>query len=269
MSTYVIGDVQGCYDELQTLLATLKFNPQRDAVWFVGDLINRGPKNLETIRFIRDLPNSRVVLGNHDLHFLAVASGVQKPSPSDTLEDLLEAPDLADIIEWLRHLPLLHYDPSHNVIMVHAGLPPNWTLKTCLARALEVENKLTGPDYKEFLAGMYGNQPDIWTDDLAGMPRLRIITNYFTRLRYCNAVGKLELLHKTDAAPSGYAPWFTFPRAKPILPIVFGHWAALDGVTDVDTAIALDTGCVWGRRLTAMCIEDGRVTSVPAQHNAA
>jgi bis(5'-nucleosyl)-tetraphosphatase (symmetrical) len=266
MSTYVIGDVQGCYDELQTLLATLKFNPQRDAAWFVGDLINRGPKNLETIRFIRDLPNSRVVLGNHDLHFLAIASGVQTQSSSDTLNDLLEAPDLHDIIEWLRHLPLLHYDAARNVVMVHAGLPPNWTLQTCLARALEVQQALSGSDYKNYLASMYGNKPDMWTDDLTGMPRLRIITNYFTRLRYCNAKGKLELLHKTDTAPNGYAPWFAFPRPAPTLPIVFGHWAALDGVTTVDTAIALDTGCVWGRSMTAMCLEDRKITSVPAQH---
>jgi bis(5'-nucleosyl)-tetraphosphatase (symmetrical) len=269
MSIYVVGDVQGCYDELQMLLAALKFDRQRDAAWFVGDLINRGPKNLETIRFIRDLPNSRVVLGNHDLHFLAVASGVQTPSPSDTLKDLLEAPDLGDIIEWLRHLPLLHYDPAYNVIMVHAGLPPNWNVNDCLARAREVENTLEGPGYKEFLASMYGNQPDVWKDDLTGMPRLRIITNYFTRLRYCNAAGKLELLHKINTAPSGYAPWFTFPRPKPDLPIVFGHWAAIDGVTGVDKAIALDTGCVWGRRLTAMCLDDGKITSVAARHSTA
>lgn len=265
MSTYVIGDVQGCYDELQTLLANLKFNPQHDAVWFVGDLINRGPKNLETIRFIQGLPNSCVVLGNHDLHFLAVASGAQTASPSDTLNDLLEAPDLPDIIDWLRHLPILHYDAAYNVVMVHAGLPPQWNLQTCLARALEIQQALTGPDYRNYLASMYGNQPDTWSDDLTGNPRLRIITNYFTRLRYCNAEGKLELLHKTDTAPSGYAPWFTFPRPEIALPILFGHWAALDGVTGVNTAIALDTGCVWGRSLTAMCLEDGTITSVPAQ----
>jgi bis(5'-nucleosyl)-tetraphosphatase (symmetrical) len=265
MSTYVIGDVQGCYDELQTLLASLAFNAQHDAVWFVGDLINRGPKNLETIEFIRDLPNTRVVLGNHDLHFLAVASGVQTASRSDTFDDLLTAPDLNGIIEWLRHRPLLHYDAAYNCIMVHAGLPPGWDLKTCLSRALEVQQALTGLDYKDYLACMYGNQPDVWSDDLTGMPRLRIITNYFTRLRYCTAAGKLELLHKTDTAPTGYAPWFTFPRPQPTLPVVFGHWAALDGVTGVDTAIALDTGCAWGGSLTAICLDDGQVTSVPAQ----
>jgi bis(5'-nucleosyl)-tetraphosphatase (symmetrical) len=268
MSTYVIGDVQGCYDELQTLLASLAFDPQRDAVWFVGDLINRGPKNLETIRFIRGLPNTRIVLGNHDLHFLAVATGVQKASRSDTLEDLLAAPDIDDIIRWLRHLPLLHHDPAHNCIMVHAGLPPMWNIETCLARALEVQQALQGPNYIDFLTGMYGNQPDVWADELKGIARLRVITNYFTRLRYCTAEGRLELMHKTDTAPAGYAPWFTFPRPAPSLPIVFGHWAALDGITHVDTAIALDTGCVWGRSLTAMRLEDGKMTAVAAQRRA-
>jgi bis(5'-nucleosyl)-tetraphosphatase (symmetrical) len=265
LSTYVIGDVQGCYQELQALLAAVRFDPEVDAAWFVGDLINRGPDNLATLQLIRSLPHSQVVLGNHDLHFLAVAAGCQTAKKGDTLSDLLTTPELPQIIDWLRQQPLLHYVPDLHCAMVHAGVPPIWSLTTALARADEVQRVLRGPDYIAFLSEMYGNEPSTWTDDLAGVARLRLITNYFTRMRYCSRQGDLELQHKTDIAPTGYAPWFSYPPRDPTLQILFGHWAAINGETDSSWAKALDTGCVWGRTLTALCLEDGRRTQVPAQ----
>ena len=261
----MIGDVQGCFDELTDLLKKVGFEPEKDSAWFLGDLINRGQKNLEVINLIRELPNTKMVLGNHDLHFLAVAVGSQTASPSDTLDDLLGSADLPAIIDWLRYQPLLHFDAANACLLVHAGLPPIWDIETSLARAKEVQAALIGPDFVDFLAQMYGNQPDIWSDELTGMSRLRVITNYFTRLRYCTAAGELELVHKTDAAPAGFAPWFSFPRADPTTRILFGHWAALNGKTGLDSAIALDTGCVWGRSLTAMRLDDGKIISVPAR----
>ena len=265
MSTYIIGDVQGCYQELQALLAAVRFDPEVDAAWFVGDLVNRGPDNLATLRLIRSLPHSRVVLGNHDLHFLAVASGCQTAKAGDTLGDLLTAPELTDIVDWLRHQPLLHYAPDWHCAIVHAGLPPIWSLATAQARAEEVQRVLRGPNYVRFLARMYGNEPSTWSEDLVGMALLRLITNYFTRLRYCTPMGDLELLHKTDVAPPGYAPWFSYPPQDPTLRIVFGHWAAINGETNNSWAMALDTGCVWGRRLTALCLDNGCRTQVPAK----
>jgi len=265
LSIYVIGDVQGCFDELTDLLNKVKFKPQQDSAWFLGDLINRGPKNLEVINFIRQLPNTQVVLGNHDLHFLAVAVGSQTASPGDTFDDLLSSVDLAGIIDWLRHQPLLYVDPANRCVLVHAGLPPIWDVQTCLDRAQEIQAALTGPDFVDFLAQMYGNEPHVWSDALTGPPRLRLITNYFTRLRYCTAAGELELQHKTEQAPAGFAPWFSFPRSDPSIKILFGHWAALNGETGLDSAVALDTGCVWGRSLTALRLDDGKITAVPAR----
>ncbi len=266
MATYIIGDIQGCYAEFCDLLRKCSFQPGEDRLWLVGDLVNRGPDNLAVINHLMQLPDVQVVLGNHDLHFLAVASGVRKASRSDTLSDLLDAENLAKIIDWLRKWPLLHYDDANKIAMVHAGIPHIWTLEDGLRYASEVEQVLRGNDYQAFLEAMYGNQPDTWHENLQGLDRLRLITNYFTRLRFCKVNGQLELTAKTDIAPEGYSPWFSFKRrAEPPFQIVFGHWAALEGKTGKRRAIALDTGCVWGRTLTALRLEDQTYFSVPAR----
>ena len=265
MSTYVFGDIQGCFDELQTLLDDVQYDASRDRLWFVGDLINRGSKNLETLNFIIAQENAVVVLGNHDLHFLACATGNKQPTRKDTFSDVLASPDLPAIIKWLRCKPLIHHEPDLGFTMVHAGLPPHWNIDLCLKRSAEVERCLQGDDYDSFFQHMYGNDPDSWSDTLSGMPRLRMITNYFTRMRFATAEGQLELTHKTTKQPDGYSPWFNFFPASSSTKLLFGHWAALEGVTGNASAIALDTGCVWGRHLTALRLEDQRFFSTPAQ----
>lgn len=264
MSTYVFGDIQGCFDEFMSLLERINFNSGRDRLWFVGDLVNRGPKNLQTIDFIMGLPDTVIVLGNHDLHFLSVATGNSAPKRQDTLDDLLISPSLDAIVTWLRQQPLVYHDHEFDVTMVHAGLPSIWDIGTSLERAAEVSGTLQSKDFNTFLEAMYGNDPARWTDRLVGMDRLRAITNYFTRMRFCQADGTLDLDSKTDIAPVGFAPWFSFPGPALSRPIYFGHWAAIEGITTDPNAIALDTGCVWGRTLTAIRIEDGKRFSVPA-----
>lgn len=263
MSTYIIGDVQGCFEELQKLLDRVDYHSGRDHLWFAGDLINRGPQNVEVLDLILSEPNVKCVLGNHDLHFLAIATDQQKLKRSDTIEDLLNNPRLDQYIDYLRHLPILHYAEAENLAMVHAGIPPQMGIKTCMALASEVETILQSEQYPAFLKAMYGNEPSAWNNQLAGMDRLRMITNYLTRMRYCTREGELELTHKADIQPDGFAPWFTFERSDQ-LQVVFGHWAALNGRTGVDFAIPLDTGCVWGRELTAMRLEDKTFFSVGA-----
>lgn len=263
MATYAIGDIQGCYAELRALLGELNFNEAKDTLWLVGDLVNRGPGNVETLDYLMALPNLVTVLGNHDLHFLAVARTERSPSRSDTLDDLLNSPGCNDIIDWLRMQPLMHVDTDSGFVMVHAGIPPIWDLATARKRAGEVEAVLQGDEYTAFLQEMYGNEPATWQDDLAGIARLRLITNYFTRMRFCTSTGDLELLSKTEVQPEGYAPWFTFPRqdSQPYK-LLFGHWAAIAGETNDADTIGLDTGCVWGRALTALCLETGETVSV-------
>ncbi len=262
MATYAIGDIQGCLEPLQCLLAEIKFNPRHDKLWLAGDLINRGPDTLATLRFLYRLRDSvTIVLGNHDLHFIAVYYGLRKLGKSDTLDELLRAPDCADLVYWLRQQKLVHCDPALNFTMVHAGIPPQWDLAEALARSREVENVLQSDKIEHFLAGMYGNLPSRWSDDLAGVDRLRLITNYFTRMRFCSAEGELELQTKesADAAPIGFAPWFSFSARKTrTQKIIFGHWAALEGHTNTKNVYALDTGCVWGGSLTALRLEDER-----------
>lgn len=261
MATYAIGDIQGCFEPLQCLLQTLRFNPAQDTLWLAGDVINRGPDNLSTLRYLYSIRDSVVmVLGNHDLHLLAVYQGLRKQSKSDTLNDILQAPDAPELLHWLRGQPLMHYSESLGYSMVHAGIPPMWTLTQALAYAREVETCLRGPDCTAFLAGMYGNQPLQWHESLQGIERLRLITNYFTRMRFCTAEGELELATKESAAgaPLGYSPWFSVASRKTRNDrVLFGHWAALEGKTQVANAIALDTGCVWGGYLTALCLETG------------
>jgi bis(5'-nucleosyl)-tetraphosphatase (symmetrical) len=261
MATWAIGDVQGCNAPLQSLLANCAFNPETDRLWFVGDLVNRGPDSLGVLRFVMGLGERAVtVLGNHDLHLLAVAAGVRKASRKDTLLDVLEAPDSEDILHWLRHRPLAYRESGLPHLMVHAGVPPPWSAEYTLARAGEVETALRGPQWADFLGHMYGDHPDIWSEALEGFERLRVITNYLTRMRFCTAEGQLDIDNKggPDSANRGFAPWFSHPgRAAASTPIVFGHWAALEGKADTAHVHALDTGCVWGSRLRAMRLEDG------------
>ncbi|MBT4160853.1 MAG: symmetrical bis(5'-nucleosyl)-tetraphosphatase [Gammaproteobacteria bacterium] len=264
MSTYVFGDIQGCYTELNLLLEQVHYDSTTDHLWFVGDLINRGPNNVEVLDLIIGLPNTVCVLGNHDLHFLAVALGQQREMRSDTIADLLASPNLADYIEYLRWQPLIHHVPSRDLVMVHAGLPPQLDINTCVSLAAEVESVLRSENYTDFLTAMYGNEPDTWDDSLKGMDRLRHITNFLTRIRYCTAKGKLELTHKADVQPEGFAPWFSFPRPDSVH-VLFGHWAALEGRASTDFVTALDTGCVWGRELMAIRLEDRKFFTEPAQ----
>lgn len=254
MSVYAIGDVQGCYDEMRYLLDRVRFDPAGDRLWLVGDLVNKGPKSLATLRFVKELGDRAItVLGNHDLHFLAIAHGIRKPVARDTLKALLKAPDLGELIDWLRTRPLLHHDATRNYTMVHAGLVPQWTIEQALSLAREAERKLAGKRYVKYLTKMYGDQPDRWRDGLEGYARFRVIINVFTRLRYCTANGAMEFAHKENVVPRGFKPWFKHSRPNQAnLRILFGHWASLNGETGVDNAIGLDTGCCWGRELTLM-----------------
>ena len=260
MSTYAIGDIQGCYDALRRLLEELKFDPARDALWLVGDLVNRGPQSLETLRFVRDLGAAAItVLGNHDLHLLVVAAGVRKPHRGDTLDALLRAPDRDELLDWLRKQKMMHADAGY--AMVHAGLLPQWSIERALALAREAEAALQGEGYGDLLHNMYGNEPARWRDDLTGYDRLRVIINAMTRLRLCDAQGRMEFGHKTAPSdgPAGYMPWFEVPhRASAGTPVICGHWAAL-GLSLSADVLAIDTGCVWGRTLTALRLEDRRV----------
>ena len=259
MSTYAIGDVQGCYDELRRLLERIAFDPAVDTLWMVGDLVNRGAQSLETLRFVRSLGSSAVtVLGNHDLHLLVVAAGVRKAHRGDTIDDILEAPDREELLQWLRGRKLMHAGGGY--ALVHAGLLPQWTLAQALELAGEVEAALQGPDHPRLLQHMYGNTPDAWDARLTGYDRLRVVINAMTRLRLCDAKGVMEFSHKgATGLPPGYMPWFDVPgRASADTAIVCGHWAAL-GLTLRHDLIAIDTGCVWGRDLTALRLEDRRL----------
>lgn len=262
MTLYAVGDVQGCLAPLQCLLKQADFSPSRDQLWLAGDLVNRGPQSLETLRFVRDLGSSgTAVLGNHDLHLLAVAHNVERLKKSDTLTPILEAADRADLIDWLRQQKLVHHDPERNLTMVHAGIPPQWTVKKALKRAQEVESVLQNDtELLPYLDGMYGNYPAKWDKELQGIERLRLITNYFTRMRFCKADGTLELQSKEglDQAPQGFAPWFSHPERKTRgQTLIFGHWAALEGQCTEPDVHALDTGCVWGNALTLMNMTTG------------
>ncbi len=252
MAVYAIGDVQGCYEQLQALLERVAFDPTRDRLWFAGDLVNRGPHSLETLRLARSL-DAVCVLGNHDLHLLAAACHPRSLKTKDTLGQVLEAPDAEALLDWLRRRPLLHHDEALGYALIHAGLPPQWDLETARACAAEVEAVLRGDEHGEFFAQMYGNQPDIWSPSLTGMDRLRFITNCFTRLRFCDAEGRLALDQKgpPGSQPAELRPWFAWPqRRSRDTRILFGHWSTL-GAYDGDRVHALDTGCLWGGKLTA------------------
>lgn len=260
MATYVIGDVQGCFDELRSLLDAIPFKSDRDRLWFVGDLINRGPKSLETLRFVRELGDQAdTVLGNHDLHLLAIYYGGHRMLKADTFEDVLGARDCETLTDWLRHLPLL-VETSEDV-MTHAGIPHVWNLGTTRRLAVEVEQAIRGSAYVNFFERMYGNEPASWHDTVTGMDRLRVITNYLTRMRFVRADGTMEFKHNGPAreAPEGFRPWFEYDtQVDKELTIYFGHWASLDGRTGMKSILATDSGCVWGRGLTAIRLSDRR-----------
>jgi bis(5'-nucleosyl)-tetraphosphatase (symmetrical) len=265
MSTYVVGDLQGCLQPLECLLQAVDFTPGQDVLWSAGDLVNRGPQSLQTLRFLYNMQQDLVVvLGNHDLHLLAIAAGMRKASHSDTLDEILDAPDREELLGWLAQQPLVHHQQGHT--LVHAGIPPQWTLLQAISYAREVEATLRGPDRVEFLGNMYGNEPARWSEDLTGMTRLRVITNYLTRIRYCTSDGTLDLKNKgapgsTIQGEETVSPWFSHAGRKTAgNRILFGHWASLGGHTDTPGAIALDTGCVWDGALSLYHLESGRWT---------
>jgi bis(5'-nucleosyl)-tetraphosphatase (symmetrical) len=263
MATYAIGDVQGCADELEALLERCGFDAARDRLWFVGDLVNRGPKSLEVLRRVRALGDTAVVvLGNHDLHLVCHAEGFWQRRADDTLDEVLAAPDGAELVAWLRARPMMHLEGRY--AMVHAGLLPQWTLARARELAREVEAALRGPGYREFLANMYGSKPDRWDDALAGNDRLRVIVNAMTRMRFCTAEGVMELREKGKAPPPGFSAWFDARATRDEAAIVCGHWSTL-GLKLTERLIALDSGCVWGGALSAVRLEDRALFQVPCR----
>jgi bis(5'-nucleosyl)-tetraphosphatase (symmetrical) len=266
MAIYAIGDVQGCYDELSRLIDKLKFDPADDELWFVGDLVNRGPRSLDVLRLVASLDKSATVtLGNHDLHLLAVA---ENPEAADTeLVPIISADDAGELLDWLAHQRLAVYRPELNTLMVHAGVERSWDPLQTVKLAREVESALRGKRRVDFLRHMYGRQPDRWSKNLEGMDRLRFITNCLTRIRFCYADGRLEFDHKGPPGqqPNDLIPWFDLPdRATETVRIVYGHWASL-GLLQRSNLLAIDTGCVWGRELTAIRLEGpSRIYSVQA-----
>lgn len=260
MANFAIGDVQGCFDELQALLDRVGFDAQHDRLWFVGDLVNRGPKSLEVLRFVKGLDDRAVVvLGNHDLHLVAQFEGIERTRADDTFRDVLGAPDAKGLVDWLRGRPMMHVEGAW--AMVHAGLLPQWDIARAQALAREVESALRAPDYRDFFAHMYGSKPERWSDGLSGWDRLRVIVNAMTRMRFCTPDGAMEFRASGRDAPAGYQAWFEGRGDEAAL--VFGHWSAL-GLVLRPRLAALDTGCVWGGPLTALRLEDRWVAQVPS-----
>jgi bis(5'-nucleosyl)-tetraphosphatase (symmetrical) len=266
----MIGDVQGCCGSLDTLLAHPSISQEPDAnFWFAGDLVNRGPQSLQTLRRIMSLDDRSIsILGNHDLHLLAMAAGIKKPSKNDNLLDVLTAPDAGDIIDWLRHRPLAHFDHDH--LMVHAGVLPKWDVKKTLSLAHEVEQGLRSQNWKKVFHKMYGDEPTFWKNDHRGSKRLRVIINTLTRLRMCTPKGHMALNIKSspESHHDTLVPWFDLPnRATQDVTIVFGHWSTL-GLKIEPHIICLDTGCVWGGHLTAMRLQDRALIQIPCHQSA-
>lgn len=272
MATYAIGDLQGCYDPLARLLDYLKFSPAEDRLWLVGDLVNRGPQSLEVLRFVKGLGDAAIsVLGNHDLHLVMQAAGYGKTNKEDTLAGILAAPDRDDLLAWLRTLPLCHVEGKW--AMVHAGLLPAWTVAQAQSLSAEATAALGAPDYADFLAHMWGSEPDVWRDDLTGWDRLRVVVNAMTRMRFVWPDGRMEFRAPgakgpPERGPAGCLPWFAVPERKSAdHMIVCGHWSAL-GFRQMDNLLALDSGCLWGGSLTAVRLEDRRVFQMPCGQTA-
>ena len=273
MSAYAIGDVQGCYSELQNLLNEINFDERRDELWFAGDLVNKGPKSLQTLRFIKALGvNAKITLGNHDLHLLAVAKNIQPLLKKDTIQEILAADDVKELIDWLKSRPLLITDDNLNFTMVHAGLPPQWSLENAKEFAKECELILQSEKINKLLAEMYGDTPNIWSDSLQDYAKQRFIINCFTRIRFCNSDGMLDF--DTKVAPgkqsTSLIPWYSLPNRKTKdNKIIFGHWSTVHIGNEKNfkqyNVYPVDTGCLWGGRLTAMRLEDEKVFSVPSE----
>ena len=263
MATYAIGDIQGCFEALEILLRRIAFDPARDRLWFVGDIVNRGPDSLAAMHFVKGLGEKAVtVLGNHDLHLLTVAEEFAKIHRGDTLDEILSAPDREELLAWLRRQKLMHVEAGW--AMVHAGLLPQWSVARAVELAREVEAALAGPNYRDLLQQMYGNEPDTWDERLQGFDRLRVIINAMTRLRLCTPDGRMEFRHKSAPLnlPDGYLPWYAIPnRASAGEPLIFGHWSTL-GLHATDDVVALDSGCLWGNALSALRLEDREIIQV-------
>ncbi|CAN5142442.1 symmetrical bis(5'-nucleosyl)-tetraphosphatase [soil metagenome] len=267
-----IGDLQGCRAPLEQLIDRIEADLPDAKLWFCGDLVNRGPDSLGTLRLVRSLGDRAIsVLGNHDLHLLGVACGQRKLRPGDTLDDILAAPDRDELLDWLRHRPLAHFEAGH--LLVHAGVLPQWTIQQAIAHAREVEARLAGPNWADLLAGLFGHPPVEWHDDLLGIERWRGIVDAFTRIRFCTLDGQLDLRAngRPDEPPAGHRPWFEVPARQTIgTTVVFGHWSALGLMMKTDL-IALDSGCVWGNALTGVGLADApehrRIWQVPCAHS--
>jgi bis(5'-nucleosyl)-tetraphosphatase (symmetrical) len=262
MARYAIGDVQGCFDSLMALLKKINFDAKKDELWFAGDLVNRGPKSLDSLRFIKQLgeaegPSAKVILGNHDLHLLACYYTDRTAKKKDTFSDILNAPDCDELMNWLIQQPLMLWDKQSNFVMTHAGIPHIWTIEKAYLLSQEVSLALQESNLRKFFENMYGNEPRAWSDALSGLTRLRVITNYFTRMRFIKLNGELDFAAKEDldSAPEDFSPWFSFPP-KDASRFIFGHWAALSGETGFgDMFQAIDTGCVWGGDITALNLD--------------
>lgn len=271
MATYLVGDLQGCYDELQLLLEKVQFDPTKDQLYLVGDLVARGDKSLECLRFVKSLGQSaKTVLGNHDLHLISTALGIKRVKPRDRVDAIFNAPDFEELIDWLRHQPLLVHNKQHNFVMVHAGISPDWDLATAKQCANEVENVLRNGDYRHLIENMYQNHPDRWDDNLQGLDRLRYSINVFTRMRFCYWDHRLDFDCKQppESAPEALTPWFNLDN--PLYqntPIVFGHWASLVDTPTPANIYALDTGCVWNNRMTMLRWEDKQYFTQSAVKN--
>ena len=270
MATYAIGDIQGCFNELRELLNQIDFDQQRDKLIFAGDLVNRGPDSLSVLRFVKELGTAAdTVLGNHDLHLLALSQGNDSHASGGSLKPVMQANDRDELLEWLRHRPLLIHLEEFSSTIIHAGLPPQWTLDEARIHARELENVLQGPGFNEFCQQMYGNKPDKWSEDLTGMDRLRFITNCFTRMRYCSKSGKLNFKEKGQPGTQKdkLLPWFDVKeRQTGSEKIFFGHWSTL-GLINRNNAWALDTGCLWGGQLTAIRLNDLKTYQVQCQQS--
>ena len=253
MAIYAIGDIQGCFDDLLKLLDIIAFNEHTDQLWFAGDLVNRGPQSLESLRFIKALGDAAItVLGNHDLHLLAASCAPKIANKKDSLLPILEAPDRDELIHWLRHRPLFHFNDEF--CMVHAGLPPQWDFKKTQKMALLAERALRAPDYQVFLKQMYGNKPNLWSPNLKGVEKLRFIVNCFTRMRYCDIDGRLDFVQSgpPGSQSKNLIPWYSVPKRKNAdMRIIFGHWSSL-GYYEGSNCYGIDTGCLWGGQLTAL-----------------
>jgi bis(5'-nucleosyl)-tetraphosphatase (symmetrical) len=270
MASYAIGDIQGCYQSFRKLLNKIDFIPTQDKLLLAGDLINRGSQSLETMHFILENQSSiQVVLGNHDLHFLAVAKECHQGSRKDTFRQILQSNLKQDIIEWLSKQPLAYYDGLFDTLVVHAGLYPHWSVQQAIDYSLEVSNVLQSTNAEQFLKAMYGNLPELWSEDLTGNERLRFITNSLTRMRYCHQDGRLDMIAKFAPADnnSDLLPWYQINNPHFQGKIIFGHWAALQGQCPVKRLSAIDTGCVWGGQLTALRLDDGQLIQVNSVEN--